>query len=154
MKHSASIIGIGIVVIITAACATSQTAKPVADNEIGLSKTSVFEDPSPSVFEYPKTEPSAAISLPRAWNSAPAQIPHKIEEFLPIKTNKNMCIVCHDKPGMMGKKVKGIATAMPESHYDKVDARWERSNARFNCTACHAPQANVNDLVGNTFKAD
>ncbi len=152
MKHSASIIGIGIVAIITAACATA--SKPVADNEIGLSKTSVFEDPSPSVFEYPKTEPSAATALPRSWADAPPQIPHKTEQFMPITTNKNMCIVCHDKPGMMGKKVKGIATAMPESHYNKVDARWERSNARFNCTLCHAPQANVNDLVGNTFKPE
>lgn len=126
----------------------------VRDDAVGLSKTSVFDDPSPAVFEYPKTEPSAATLLPRAWADAPPQIPHKIDQFVPITTNKNMCIVCHDKPSMMGKKTKGIATALPESHYNKVEARWERSNARFNCTQCHVPQAGVNDLVGNTFKTE
>ena len=150
MKQSAAIIGI--VAIFASACATSPG--PVTDNDLGLSKTSVFEDPSPSVFEYPKTEPSAATALPRAWNGAPPQIPHKIETFVPITTNKNMCVVCHDKPGMMGKKVKGIATAMPEAPYNKVEERWERSNARFNCTLCHTPQASVSDLVGNTFKSE
>jgi nitrate reductase (cytochrome), electron transfer subunit len=152
MKQSAAIIGV--IAIFTTACANSQTTGPVSDNDLGLSKTSVFDDPSPSVFEYPKTEPSAATALPRAWNSAPPQVPHKIDIFVPITTNKNMCVTCHDKPGMMGKKVKGIATAMPESHYNKVEERWVRANARFNCTQCHVPQAGVSDLVNNTFKTE
>jgi cytochrome c-type protein NapB len=150
MKYSALIIGI--VALFVAACAT--TSKPVADNEIGLSKTSVFEDPSPAVFEYPKTEPSAASALPRSWNSAPPQVPHKINDFVPITANKNFCVVCHDKPDLIGKKTPGIPTSMPESHYDKVDGKLVRSNARFVCTQCHTPQANVSELVGNTFKTD
>ncbi len=149
MKHNA--LFIGIVAVIVAACATS---KPVADNEIGLSKTSVFEDPSPAVFEYPKTEPSAATALPRSWNSAPPQVPHKTEAFEPITANKNLCVTCHDKPGLIGKKTKGIPTSMPESHYDTVEGKMVRSNGRHICTQCHTPQANVADLVGNTFKTD
>lgn len=145
---------IGFAAIFAAACATSQSG-PVADNAIGLSKTSVFEDPSPAVFEYPKTEPSAATLLPRSWNSAPPQIPHKIEAFLPIKAEKNLCITCHDKPSLIGKaKVKGIPTTMPESHYDTVEGKLVRNNGRHVCTQCHAPQANVAELVGNTFKTD
>jgi cytochrome c-type protein NapB len=50
------------------------------------------------------------------------------------------------------KKVKGIATPIPESHYVKAeDGKLARSGARYNCTQCHAPQAEVSDLVGNTF---
>lgn len=128
--------------------------KEVKDDAMGLSKTSVFDDPAPDTFAYSDKDPSSGGVLPRAFAGAPPQISHKIDQFLPIKANKNMCIVCHDKPAMMGKKVKGIATAMPESHYNKVEERWERANARFNCTQCHTPQANVNDLVNNTFKPE
>jgi cytochrome c-type protein NapB len=149
MKNSALLIGI--IAVIVAACATS---RPLADNEMGLSKTSVFEDPSPSVFDYPKTEPSAATALPRAWNSAPPQVPHKIDAFVPITTNKNMCVTCHDKPSLIGKKTKGIPTSMPESHYDTVEGKLVRNNGRHVCTQCHAPQASVAELVGNTFKTD
>ena len=126
----------------------------ISDDAIGLSRTSVFDDPAPDIFAYSDKEPSSGGVLPRSFEGAPPQVPHKIEAFLPIKAGKNMCIVCHDRPSMMGKKVKGIATAMPESHYTKVEERWERANARFNCTQCHTPQAGVSDLVSNTFKPE
>ena len=151
MKHSVAIIGI--VAIFTTATATSQTAGPVADDKMGLSKTSVYDDPSPETFQYPQTEPSAAVALPRSWDSAPPQIPHKTEAYMPIKTGKNMCVACHDKTAMIGKKkIKGLPTPMPESHYVKAeDGKLANSGARYNCTQCHAPQAEVSDLVGNTF---
>lgn len=149
MKHSALLLGM--IALFIAACTTS---KPLADNEMGLSKTSVFEDPTPAVFDYPKTETSAAAALPRAWNSAPPQIPHKIDAFVPITASKNMCVGCHDKPGLIGKKTKGIPTSMPESHYDTVEGKLVRNNGRHVCTQCHAPQASVGELVGNTFKTD
>jgi cytochrome c-type protein NapB len=125
----------------------------IDDDKMGLSKTSVFDDPSPEVFDYPKTDPSSAQPLPRAWEGAPPQIPHKIDAFVPIMTNKNLCVNCHDKPTMLGKKkVKGIATPMSEAHYVKAeDGKLTRSGGRFVCTQCHTPQAQVNDLVGNSF---
>ena len=145
----------GAIALFATAFAVSDNPAPVADNEMGLSKTSVFDDPSPDVFEYPKTEPSAAVLLPRSWDSAPPQIPHKIEAFLPIKTEKNLCVTCHEKPSLLGKpKVKGVPTAMPESHYDSVDGKLTRNNGRHFCVQCHTPQANVAELVGNTFKTD
>lgn len=123
------------------------------DDQMGLSKTSVFDDPTPEVFNYPNIEPSASVGLPRAYNGAPPQVPHKIEAFLPIKNGKNLCITCHDRPAMIGQpKSKGIASAMPESHYYKAeDGSLKRSEARYICSQCHAPQADVKDLVGNTF---
>ncbi len=149
-----NLILLGFAGLLAAGHAISQSAAPLADNEMGLSRTSVFDDPSPAVFNYPKNDPSSSVLLPRAYSGAPSQIPHRVEQFLPIRENKNMCLSCHDKPGMMGKKIKGIATPMPESHYNRVDNSWQRSNARFNCTQCHAPQAEVGDLVGNTFKPE
>ena len=125
----------------------------IQDDKMGLSQTSVYDDPSPEVFQYPQTEPSAASAMPRAYEGAPPQIPHKTEAFMPIKTGKNMCIVCHDKSALIGKKkIKGIPTPMPESHYVRAeDGNLAKSGARYICTQCHTPQAEVSDLVGNTF---
>lgn len=149
MKRSASLI---VITVFAAACATAGKP-PMADNEMGLSKTSVFEDPSPEVFQYPQTTPAAATPLPVAWAGAPPQIPHEMSDYLPIKADANACLDCHDKPANMGKKAKGRPTAMPESHYTKVEGKWERNNSLYVCTQCHVPQASVKDLVGNSFKA-
>jgi nitrate reductase cytochrome c-type subunit len=43
---------------------------------------------------------------------------------------------------------------MPESHYNPMEGKLVRSNARHFCTQCHAPQAEVAELVGNSFKTD
>jgi cytochrome c-type protein NapB len=125
----------------------------LVDDQMGLSKTSVYDNPSPEVFQYPQTSPFEAKPLPRSYIGAPPQIPHDIEDFVPITAKKNMCSSCHDKPAMMGKKdLTGIPTPMPQSHYVKAaDGKLTRSNARYVCTQCHVPQAEVKDLVGNTF---
>lgn len=139
---------------VTATYGALQAAElALVDDQMGLSKTSVFDDPSPDVFDYPKTDPSAASAMPRAYSGAPPQVPHKIDAFLPIKASKNLCITCHDRPAMIGSaKARGIASPMPESHYYKAeDGSQKRSDARHICVQCHTPQADVKDLVGNTF---
>jgi nitrate reductase cytochrome c-type subunit len=40
---------------------------------------------------------------------------------------------------------------MSESHYTRVDGNWQSANARYVCVQCHTPQAEVKELVGNTF---
>lgn len=126
----------------------------LVDDQMGLSRTSVFDDPSPDVFQYPQTDPAAAHALPRSWDSAPPQVPHKTESFLPITSGKNRCVACHEQPDRVGKaKIKGDATPMSEGHYVKQsDGSLKRSDAHYVCVQCHSPQADVKDLVGNTFK--
>ncbi|MBI1284909.1 MAG: cytochrome C [Thiobacillus sp.] len=123
------------------------------DSQMGLSKTSVYDDPSPDVFQYPPTDPGEAKALPRAYSGAPPQIPHSVDDFLPITAQKNECNGCHNKPARIGKNVaKGTPPPMPESHYHKADTgKLEFSDSRYICVQCHTPQANVKDLVGNTF---
>jgi cytochrome c-type protein NapB len=133
--------------------AFSAGAAEVRDDAMGLSKTSVFDTPSPDAFAYSDKAPNKSGVLPRAYEGAPPQVPHSIDEFLPIKADANSCLGCHDKPALMGKRMKGIATSMPESHYTSVDGKWQRNNNRYVCTTCHVPQANVEELVGNSFKA-
>ena len=142
--------------VLTFLCVNVQAAKPVKENSLGLSKTSVNDSPEPEKFGYSNNFPGTGNLLPRAYLSAPPQIPHNIEAFLPVTAKSNNCKMCHDNPAMRGKKVKGQATAIPESHYTdnrhapgKVTT--ELVGARYVCTQCHVPQANVKPLVTNTF---
>ena len=141
---------------LTLVCVNTHAAKPVKDSSLGLSKTSVNDSPESEKFSYSDKFPGTSNVLPRAYPGAPAQIPHDIESFLPVTTKNNACKMCHHNPAMMGKKVKGQATAIPASHYTDLrhapgKVTTELIGARYVCTQCHVPQANVKPLVTNTF---
>lgn len=126
--------------------------KGLTEEQMGLSRTSVTADPDPATFEYRQADPYSGGVLPRAYNGAPPQVPHSLDGLVPITRDTNACVSCHQQPAQVGKKkVKGEPTALPATHYADV-----RNNAlnmkRYNCTQCHTPQADVSNLVGNTFK--
>lgn len=135
----------------------SSDADVIMDTTLGLSKTSVFETPEPEVASYSPKSPGSSELYPRAYPDAPPQIPHDVDNFKPITAKNNTCVGCHHNPAMRGKEVaRGIPTPMPESHYTdlrhKPDTVVEQIiGARYICTQCHVPQANVNKLVENTF---
>lgn len=125
----------------------------LTEAQMGLSKTPVTVDPDPAAFEYRQADPYSGGVLPRAYSGAPPQVPHNLDGLVPITRDSNACLACHQQPDQVGKaKVKGEPTALPATHYTDV-----KNNAlnmgRYNCTQCHTPQANVNNLVGNTFKS-
>lgn len=127
----------------------------ILDDSLGLSPVSVFEVPVPQVFEYPTVEPKEAGVLPRYWDDAPPQVPHRIDKYLPVNAKANKCLDCHEEPDRIGEKVKGKPTPMSETHYVKSDkGDLSVSNKRYVCTLCHSPQAEVNTLVENTFRGD
>lgn len=126
-------------------------SKAIEDVDMGLSKTSVFDTPTPEPFSYASS--SEALSV--TFLGAPPQIPHDIDNYLPLTTANNQCLGCHDQPAMIGRKAKGMPTPMPKSHYtdlrrtpNKVGQKLIGS--RYVCTQCHAPQADVSPLVENT----
>jgi cytochrome c-type protein NapB len=129
----------------------------IDEMNMGLSKTTVFDTPTPVSFEYAGAEPKKSQVLPRAWEGAPPQISHRIDEFLPITADDNQCLECHEIPKYIGKAKKG-KSPMPRDHY--VDLRSssdemsdEVAGARFVCTQCHVPQSDAPALVENTFGA-
>lgn len=126
----------------------------ILDDSLGLSQVSVFEVPVPAVFEYRSMDPKESGVLPRYWDDAPPQVPHRIDKYLPVNAKANKCVDCHDVPDKIGKKVKGKPTPMSETHYLKTGDELAVSNKRYVCTLCHAPQAEVNALVENTFRGD
>jgi cytochrome c-type protein NapB len=131
-----------------AAVATGDEA--IDELNMGLSKTSVFDTPTPEAFSYPDAKPGKNEMLPRAWEGIPPLIPHRVEMYLPIVASDNQCLDCHDRPQDIGKK-NPSKPPMSRAHYAsaKLD---EVDGARFTCTQCHVPQADAPPLVGSTFR--
>lgn len=126
-------------------------SKAIEDKNMGLSKTSVFDTPTPEPFTYS----NSGETLPVSFQGAPPQIPHTIDNYLPLTASRNQCMACHDQPDMIGRKAKGQPTPMPKSHYTDLRRSPEKPGkevigSRFVCTQCHAPQADVSPLVENT----
>lgn len=151
MKIRAFLTGM-IVICISATAAFAGDAVDALN--LGLSKTSVFDTPSPEPFQYNKAKPGKSDYIPRAYPGAPPQIPHRVSDSLPITADENLCLDCHDNPRKWGQKIKqGKAGPIPKSHYtdmrsgNKVGKKLV--GARFFCTQCHAPQARVEPLVEN-----
>ena len=144
---------------------TAAQAEPVADDALGLSKTSVFDVPAPSAYDFSGSAPGAGNELfIRSYDQAPPQIPHSVVGLLPVTMQNNMCVGCHVQPGMLGKEVvKGMPVPVPASHYEKPafgkaeagldpgKKDQQLSGSRFVCTQCHAPQAKVDPLVQSNF---
>jgi len=154
-------------------------AKPVAtisEESLGLRKTDINEedDTVAEKTEYRGAEPGTSTKIKRAYQDAPPMIPHDVSDFLPITRTNNACIGCHapDIAPAMG------ATPIPPSHYldmrprhicdgekfkksvdntkNETDVKrlTHLSQARFNCSQCHAPQSQGNPTVENLFEAN
>jgi cytochrome c-type protein NapB len=137
-----------------APAAAADKPAPVKDASLGLSKTSVFDVPSPPVYRAEDGAPGEHPRPPRISAEIPPTIPHAIADFLPITRDQNACIDCHELPG---PKKKGEPTPLPRSHY--VDWRHDQgkklekhAGARWICTACHVPRSDAKPLVGNRFR--
>jgi len=138
--------------LIATGCAMSSS---VSEESLGLRKTDLYTENTtvPDATSYSKTAAGESKVYDRAFENAPPMIPHDVEGLLPITTNNNSCLGCHDP--MVAASVN--ATSVPKSHM--FDMRNETalatvSNARYNCTQCHAPQSDNEPLVGNTFTPD
>ena len=137
------------------ACATSNTSSNAALDELN-SGTSVFDTPTPEVYTYSDAKPGYNDRLAKAWDELPPQVPHRVEEFLPVTAADNQCLDCHDVPKYIGQpwntdRTKKNKSPMSAEHYANKDLD-EIDNSRFNCTQCHVPLSNAPALVDNTYQ--
>ena len=127
----------------------------VDQSSLGIGADGVFNDPSPSTFDYPTTKAGESDLIAKSYHTAPPMVPHTVDEYLPITMETNECMECHDKPKIQGREyVKGDKLAMPESHYGGFGGKGDKdevSGARYTCSQCHAPTSNAMPLVENTF---
>lgn len=133
------------------ATAADLPAHPIRDQDLGLSRTSVFDVPSPPRYQEEASAPGEAPLPKRVNREFPPVIPHGIADFLPITRAANACLDCH---GVPGRKKKGEATPIPASHY--VDLRRDPDRkgkhivgTRHVCISCHVPRTDAPALVGS-----
>lgn len=129
-------------------------AKPVSDKNLGLSRTSVFEVPSPPVYQDEASAPGEKPLPKRINREFPPVIPHSLADCLPITRSSNLCMDCHAVPG---PKKKGEATPIPASHF--VDLRRapevkgkEVAGTRYICISCHVPRTDAPPAVGSRYR--
>lgn len=137
-----------------------------------LDETKVVSDET----KYLTDPAGASTKIKRAYENAPPMISHDVEGMLPITIDNNQCIMCHDP--MLAESMG--ATAIPKSHFTNfredvnIDKKGQLqrdgkvvangsdlktiikpldhlSNARFNCSACHAPQSQSEIVPENNF---
>jgi len=157
--------------------ATQAPAKAtITEESLGLRKTDLYTESGTSAAktEYRTAGAGSSGRINRAFQDAPPMIPHDVSGFLPITKGNNACIGCHapEVAPAMG------ATPLPASHFldmrpkHKFDGKMftksidnyknetdvkkltHLSQARFNCSQCHAPQSQGNLAVENTFEAN
>jgi len=154
--------------------------KVLTEKDLGYGAASLNGNTPPPQVKYDRPAPGAAPKFERSYVNAPPLIPHSIEGLVPITAKNNQCLGCHMPAAAKGVG----ATPIPESHFTdfRPDTKLDKNGnvvkdgkivanatdikiakfkklkklnpARYNCTQCHVPQANVKPLVGNTFKPD
>ena len=144
---------LAIVLSCAGATKTDTSSQPaVPDRQIGLSKDSVFDTPTPAPVVQNASDPGEQAAVPAAFDGSPPVIPHTVVDFVPITADDNMCIECH----ALEEAGEGDPTPIPESHYmdlrnDPGTVTDEVVGARYRCVACHAPQTDAAPLVENRF---
>ncbi len=138
--------------------AMKDKAEAKTDKELGIStirSDSLFDESvkTPGVKYVGKAPGANNKKFARSFENAPPMIPHSVAGLLPIKKN-NICLSCHmpskDDPNVA--ITKG-ATRISSTHISELDGnlKGELNKAYFNCSQCHAPQANLPAAKGSKF---
>jgi cytochrome c-type protein NapB len=156
--------------------------KVMDETVLGLRKQTLFEeDVTPVSGKFDRPAAGTSNRFERAYVNAPPMIPHSVEGLLPITQDNNQCLGCHmpdvakgvgatsippshftnyrPTTKMEGNKVVKEGKELGQNNTsDVLIAKAKKLNhlyqGRFNCSQCHAPQADVKPIVGNTFKSD
>jgi cytochrome c-type protein NapB len=114
---------------------------------------------------YIETDAGESALLDRAFPGAPPQIPHTVEDMLPITAGSNECLDCHHPDNVTDEDERPI----PKSHFERpVMAKGRKGDpmvwvvrsyqkaddvvgTRYDCTMCHVPQATDVRTPGTDF---
>lgn len=127
---------------------------PYGDEGIGLRTETLFSEDGVTTpgAPYRMAPAGSGERLERSFQDAPPLIPHSVEGLLPIKVGSNNCVACHMPPAAAAVKAPSVPTSHMTDLRTGKDLAGKLSNARFNCTQCHAPQAEIDPVVANTFE--
>lgn len=164
--------------IFVVGCASNQMQ---TEESLGLRKTDLYSESNTTGDRtmYSKDAAGSSKYIDRAFENAPPMIPHTVEGMLPITISSNQCATCHVDSAPYDKTIPSA----PKSHFtdyrpmtalasngkitkdgETVENTSDKlvssktlnklSGSRFNCSQCHAPQSEGNDVPANDFKAE
>ena len=155
--------------ILIAACSNTNN-EVIDEDKLGIITADVKSDDThlkeKAIFS--DATPGSAETFERSFENAPPMIPHTTEGFLPIKMDNNICITCHMpdvaeafgatpvskthftdlRPKMV--EINGVLQFEDESTIS-IEELDELNHSYFNCSQCHAPQADVHIDIENLF---
>ncbi len=132
-------------------------SKGKTSTEIGIRKIPVQDvNAPPPLVTLTSKKPGRNKKLNKSYDDAPPMIPHTVIDYLPIG-QRNQCLNCHTNPPRIYRNV----VVVPASHY--VDRKGRKVGQGpvtvkdiyqgfYNCTMCHAPQADAAPLKPNVFR--
>jgi cytochrome c-type protein NapB len=128
--------------------ASAQQAAPKVQTLRGAGTADM--DRAPEDKPYVGKAPGSQKPIARTFTGQPPVIPHTVEGLDVITLAGNPCLACH---GPANYKYVN-APKVGDSHFKDRDGKrlTEVSQARYQCTACHVPQANAKPPVQNTFR--
>ena len=163
--------------LVATGCATGTS---YSDADLSLRKQDVTQENTvvPAKGDFKAAGAGESKVFERAYENAPPMISHDVDGMLPITRANNACLGCHAPevaPAVKATPVPKthLATFRPMTEY--VDGTFKKggkavnntadikttitkksqvSFERYNCSQCHAPQANVAPIVANEFKPD
>jgi len=128
--------------------ASAQQAAPKVQTLRGAGTAD--KDQAPEDKPYVGKAPGSQKPIARTFTGQPPVIPHTVEDLDVITLAGNPCLACH---GPASYKYVN-APKVGDSHFKDRDGKilTEVSQARYQCTTCHVPQADAKPLVQNTFR--
>jgi len=138
--------------IVATGCAVTQSYN---EEELGLRKVDLYSEKTVvgEPTSYSTVSAGESKMIQRSFENAPPMIPHDVEGMMDMTKDSNACTGCHLPD--VAEAVK--ATPIPKSHFFDMRTQkvlTEMSQARYNCSACHAPQSANEPLVKNEFKPE
>ena len=156
--------------------------KKIDEDSLGLRKVDLMseEKAAPAETKYGTSQPMSGYKIERAYQNAPPMIPHDVEGLLEITPNNNACMGCHEPAvaesmGATPIPKSHFTNFRPETHLNK-DGKIVKegkvventsdiktvnhktmdtlAGARFNCSQCHAPQSEGNNVPKNNFATE
>ncbi|MBW2395677.1 MAG: nitrate reductase cytochrome c-type subunit [Deltaproteobacteria bacterium] len=127
--------------------------------------TALEELAKQQLASFPDTEAGESKKLGRSFPDAPPQVPHAVENMLPIFSDENECLDCHHPENAISKKDVPI----PKTHFKRavmsaggtkdsmvwVVKGYEESTdldgARYNCNMCHVARSGNAKVIGSSF---
>lgn len=124
---------------------------PVVDDDLSYRNEPLLANSGAPGAAVTAGEPGDNVVATRSFENAPPVIPHGVDDLLPITTDENLCLDCHDPETAEDAEARSV----PASHLYDIRRGTDLGSvnpANYACTLCHAPQADVESLVDNTFE--